>query len=294
MNPKLKVDMVYIILHYNSIEDTRNCIESIRGLKTYDSTNICKYKIVIVDNASPNGTGKQLKDEYGDDQDIVIILNKENSGFSAGNNLGYHYVKKNMDPDFITICNNDIVFDDREYVVKVFEEYEKKSFYVLGPDIYNPCLEIHQSPLGESSPTIAAAKRTVFLNTIAEYTFPVFWPIFGKREVEKAKNRTDSVVDYDRPREDVPLMGACLVFSKDFMAVREDAFAPETFLYYEEFMLYNFCIRNAYAMTYVPSIHVLHYEGRATATASSDERDRYRRLVKNIRRAAKVYIQDML
>ena len=312
MKDKKKVCMAFVILHYNSIDDTRKCIESIRRLaEVYTKTDLnsgtvqligrdsTKEKqepvhIVVVDNASPNGSGSLLKNEYGGVSDITLIMNRKNSGFSAGNNIGYKYVKENLEPDFVTVCNNDIVFDDEDFISKVVTEYKERHFFVMGPDIFNPILGIHQSPLGETSPSPAAARRTIKLNTIAEYTFPLFWPVFGKREVEKAKKRGDSVPDYDVSKEDVPLMGACLVLSKDFLEVRDNAFEPVTFMYYEEFMLYNFCIRNGYAMVYEPSIHVTHNEGSATKTAAKDEKDKYRRLVKNIRRAAQVYLDDML
>ena len=41
----------FVILHYNSIEDTQKCIQSIKQLDGHQ-----EIKVVIVDNASPNGT----------------------------------------------------------------------------------------------------------------------------------------------------------------------------------------------------------------------------------------------
>ena len=43
----------FVILHYRAIDTTRSCVKSIRALAG-------DKHIVIVDNASPNGTGKVL------------------------------------------------------------------------------------------------------------------------------------------------------------------------------------------------------------------------------------------
>ena len=47
----------FVILHYRAIDTTRSCVRSIRALAG-------DKHIVIVDNASPDGTGKQLAEEF--------------------------------------------------------------------------------------------------------------------------------------------------------------------------------------------------------------------------------------
>ena len=284
---KRQVEMAFVILHYNTLEDTKRCVESIREMNGSDN-----LAIVIVDNASPNGSGAEVHKMYQNDRDIKVILNKSNDGFSRGNNIGFRYIRKTYDAKFITICNSDIVFNDKTYIEDVRRIYEREGFCVLGPDIYNPKLKIHQSPLGEKSPSLSEVKRTIMLNKLAEITFPIFYPLIGKKEVAKAKKREDSVPDYDVDKDNVPLMGACFIFSDEFK--RSKAFAPETFLYYEEFLLYNYCRRNDLRMIYRPEIKVTHNEGGATKSVSADEKNRYRRLVHNIRKAAEIYYKDLI
>ena len=74
---------VYLILHYNVIDET---VKSVDSIKNNASGN---YKIIIVDNASPNGTAKDLRELYGSDKDIVLLFNDENLGFAKGNNVGF-------------------------------------------------------------------------------------------------------------------------------------------------------------------------------------------------------------
>ena len=79
----------FVILHYRAAEMTRTCVERIRAL------NGSNY-IVIVDNASPNGTGELLAEEYAGEDNITVLLNQENAGFARGNNLGIRWVCENQ------------------------------------------------------------------------------------------------------------------------------------------------------------------------------------------------------
>ena len=289
MPEKLNKKMVYLILHYNTADATRECVASIRKMSSYSDS-----AIVIVDNASPDKSGPALRDEFADDNNITVLLNKKNSGFSEGNNTGYRFIRETFDPDFITVCNNDTVFPEINYATIVERIYHEEHFYIMGPDIYNPRLQIHQSPLAKASPGKTAARKTIFLNHIADLCFPLFWITIGKRDaVKRFVNRTDSVENYEEKMNNVPLMGACLILSRDFINKHEQLFQPITFLYYEEFMLYNHCIRNGEKMVYRPEVQILHYEGQATSSLSSNDRDKYHRLVKNTLAASRIYLADL-
>ena len=288
MNKRTGRDMVYLILHYNAIEETMACVDSIRAMPSYPQS-----AIVIVDNASPDGSGAKLEHKYAADGQITVIRNGENSGFSKGNNLGYRYIRERFDAAFLTVCNNDIVFPEQAYTEKVRDIYNRTGFSVLGPDIWNPELSVHQSPLGKTSPDTRAVRRTIWLNGIANRTFPVFWPLVGKRDARQRFGARKDAANHEQEQENVPLMGACLILSKEFIRQKETLFEPETFLYYEEYLLYNHCRRQEMKMIYSPEIRVIHREGRATVSESDNERERYRRLVRNTLAAAKIYLKDL-
>ena len=210
MSERIPVRMAFVILHYNSIDETRECIRSIRVLNAWPGC-----AAVVVDNASPNGTGKILAEEYAGTDRVEVILNGTNAGFSAGNNAGYRFALEKYDPAFITICNNDVVFPEADYVAQVEAAYAESSFDVLGPDIFQTRLKIHQSPLGLKAPGTAEVRRTILLNTLAKQFFPLFWMLFGKKELRRIANRGDAE-NWNEVMRDVPLMGACLVFSGRF------------------------------------------------------------------------------
>ena len=72
----------FVILHYMALEETIQCVESIRNNIDGDK------KIVIVDNFSPNGTFKDLKVRYEKEPDVEVLETGSNLGFAKGNNFG--------------------------------------------------------------------------------------------------------------------------------------------------------------------------------------------------------------
>ncbi|CAK9884444.1 MAG: Putative teichuronic acid biosynthesis glycosyltransferase TuaH [Candidatus Erwinia impunctatus] len=78
---KLKVSI--IVLTYNNLDYTKNCLESLVLNTEYDN-----YEIILVDSNSVDGTKDYLKENYSRNKKFKVILNDENLGFAAGNNIG--------------------------------------------------------------------------------------------------------------------------------------------------------------------------------------------------------------
>lgn len=85
-----------IMLTYNQLEYTKICIESIRKY-----TRSGTYELIIVDNASDDGTIEWLKKQ----KDIISIFNESNVGFPNGCNQGIDVAIG----DNILFLNNDTI-----------------------------------------------------------------------------------------------------------------------------------------------------------------------------------------
>ncbi len=85
-----------VILTYNNLDYTKQCIESIREY----SKNV-DYELIVVDNLSTDGTREWLSDQ----DDIIKILNEENKGFPKGCNQGIEL----STADNILLLNNDVI-----------------------------------------------------------------------------------------------------------------------------------------------------------------------------------------
>ncbi|MBP3255724.1 MAG: glycosyltransferase family 2 protein [Clostridia bacterium] len=281
------LDVIFVILHYNTIDETINCVKSIKELKDNK-----KIKIIIVDNKSPNNTGIELEEMYKDDELVDVLLNDNNSGFSRGNNYGYTYMKEKYDTKFAIFCNNDIIFNDREIIEKIKNIYKKEKFYVLGPDVYNPRCDIHQSPIPIVNSKLWRVNITIFLNKLALTFFGFYWFLVThlSRNNKNKTNEENKIQEVKLERKNnVPMMGACLIFSNDFVKEREKVFEPETFMYYEEYMLHNWCVKNNKNTIFEPDITVYHNDGMATNSIKDTEKNKCRFRMEKILESAKIY-----
>lgn len=93
-----QLDLSIIIVNFNTQKITKECIESIvlhtRGIS---------YEIIVVDNASTDGSVAMLKSLKNNISGLRLILNKDNLGFGKGNNAGFKISKGN----FVLLLNTD-------------------------------------------------------------------------------------------------------------------------------------------------------------------------------------------
>lgn len=69
-----------VIVSYRSRELLRECLESLRA-----NPPSCPISVVVVDNASGDGTGAMVASEY---PEVDLIASEDNLGFAAATNLG--------------------------------------------------------------------------------------------------------------------------------------------------------------------------------------------------------------
>lgn len=284
------VKYCFVILHYQGIEDTRKCIESIKKL---DECEECR--VVVIDNNSPNKSGDVLRSEYEFDEQVDIILNPINDGFSRANNKACEYAHRKYSPNFYIVINNDIVIHDKQFLHKIDVEYSKSNFDVLGPDIYNPIQKVHQSPLRKKAPGVAEITKTILMNRVL--LFMLRNSISGKVVCKYFKKLEDVQKDsesYEKRQDSVCLMGAVMIFSSQFYEEKGAVFSPETDFYYEEFILYRYCIRKSANIIYTPDIYVEHNSGSATQKTYSQYRDRCKFIIENTIKGASIYRKYIL
>lgn len=296
----IKGDLMYafVILHYLSEEMTIECIDWIKKSCSLDS-----FKIIIVDNASGNGSGELLKKRYINDNSCDVIINEDNLGFAQGNNVGYKFAKNKYNPEYIIIMNNDVLIKDISFLKNVDKIYKETSFHVLGPNIISKLNGEHQNPLrlvGYTKAEMEKNKRNLekYVSHFPSHYFYYFTLKSAKIGVKKILGKEIKTVveskDYLQKRIYNPVLhGACYIFSKDFIYKEEFAFNPDTFLYYEEDILHYFCQKKGYTMIYDSSISVEHLEDVSTNMAITSPYKRLRMKYRNMLNSANVLLNLM-
>jgi len=95
MQPKVSI----VILNWNGLEDTSECIRSVMNLE-YDNR-----EVILVDNGSVDGSVKTLQGLF---PSITIMENKENNGFARANNQAIEYALA-KGTEYVWLLNNDTI-----------------------------------------------------------------------------------------------------------------------------------------------------------------------------------------
>lgn len=90
-----------IVLTYNNLQINKDCIRSILEETAYGN-----YELIIVDNASTDGTKEYLSELKAKNiSNVKVILNDTNLGFACGNNIGINEASGK----YVVLLNNDTV-----------------------------------------------------------------------------------------------------------------------------------------------------------------------------------------
>lgn len=258
---------VFVILHYNTLLETHDCVASIRN-----HVSGSNYHIIIVDNFSPNRTGLELKDEYATTSDVTVILNNKNLGFAKGNNVGFKYAKEVLNADFIILMNNDTELVEDTFVSIIEEEYKFSNFALLGPLEIIPEPPYHRKHEGKKNVTISRCMRSILLLSIYYLLSFVGLDIYIRRKFgNKSEKAIQSITEEPQIREEnVQLHGFFWIFSPQYIRLN-DGINPKTFLYREEELLFLRLKKQHLKSVYLPSLKIKHKCSKATSSLFKKE-----------------------
>jgi GT2 family glycosyltransferase/glycosyltransferase involved in cell wall biosynthesis len=87
-----------VVVTHGRLDLTRRCLETLLGDTTWP-----RFEVIVVDNASPDGTVAYLRHLEAHDQRLRVIHNDANRGFAAANNQGLAVAGG----DVLVLLNND-------------------------------------------------------------------------------------------------------------------------------------------------------------------------------------------
>jgi len=157
MNPKVSI----VVLNWNGLNDTIECLESLKKI-TYSN-----YEVIVVDNGSKGNDVNILENKYR--EYIKIIKNKENLGFTGGNNKGIQKAIEDGESKYILLLNNDTIVEPNflTELVKVAEKDEQIA--IVGSIIINYYTKKVVFTNGEIDKKLKIKARLDYLNSSAEW-----------------------------------------------------------------------------------------------------------------------------
>lgn len=257
----------FIVLQYNTPEETKGCIESIKKkMSSYDGWNI-----VIVDNGSTIENYNKILD-YNKKGNIDVIRIEKNQGFSKGNNFGYKYVKEKYNSEFYYFVSNDIRLLTDNLLKEIEKEFNESKFDVLGCNIIN-LNGYHTSPFNP----IWEYPKNLVTTWIGQ--FKSFYHKYLLKDNKKDNDFWDLRV-YNRTPQ-----GSAICFSRKAFNNLILPYYPETYLYHEEAILGFNLFKKGMTSVYLPQIKMLHKESVSINKSLGD-------INKIIKKAKKLKIQN--
>ncbi len=211
-----------IILNWNRKDDTISLLQSI-GKVSYPN-----FLLILVDNASSDGTVDAVKEKF---PFVKIIPNSENLRFAGGNNVGIEYALQTK-TDYVLLLNNDTIVDPN-FLSKLVEYAEgNNDVGIGGPKIFY----------------YYDQRRIWFAGGKIDY-WKGWISHIGIREVDHGQ--------YDSAREVDYITGCCMLVKRE--VIEKIGKLDESYFIYGEDS--DWCIRAkraGYSLVYVPSSIIWH------------------------------------
>lgn len=244
-----------IVVNWNRRDDTLYCLESLSHLR-YPN-----YRIILVDNASTDGSAEAVRGRF---PDVKIIEADQNLRFAGGNNLGLKNALSKAD-DFSLLLNNDTAAD---------------------PDFLNHLIEAAESGkrIGLVAPKILYHDRPDVIWFAGGVLKPAWGYVrhFGLRQLDDGR--------FDQRREVSFLTGCCLLIHKE--VIDEIGLLDENFYLYSEDA--DYCLRAlgvGFKLIYEPKARIYHKVSSSTGGAyhPAKWRHRYRSLFRLVKKHSPPY-----
>jgi GT2 family glycosyltransferase len=120
-----------IVLTYDNLAFNRLCLASV-----LQNTDYPNYELIVVDNASTDGTVAELQRLAGQYPQVRVILNDHNAGFGPGNNQGLAAATG----DILVLLNNDTIVP-RGWLTRLARHLADPRVGIVGPATNRTCNE---------------------------------------------------------------------------------------------------------------------------------------------------------
>jgi N-acetylglucosaminyl-diphospho-decaprenol L-rhamnosyltransferase len=227
-------DLSIIIVNWNTRELLARCLETIAAV-----TRGASYEIIVVDNASRDGSADMIRERF---PDVRLICNDMNAGFGVANNQGMAVARGRH----MLLLNSDTELQpgsDALSALAVFADAHPDAGAV-GPKLLN--LDGSLQPSWARFPTLASE---LLGRTVRAWTA---WP------GEPGAYETEW------------LSGACLLVPRAVLA-KTGGFDPRFFMYSEETDWCYRIRRAGYRVAFLERAHLLHLGGGSASRTSHNQ-----------------------
>ncbi|GBD86462.1 N-acetylglucosaminyl-diphospho-decaprenol L-rhamnosyltransferase [bacterium BMS3Abin03] len=239
------MNLSIIIVNYNVKEFLQNLLHSIEKA----SSGISK-EIIIVDNASDDGSVELIREKF---PDVKLIVNKKNLGFGKANNQALKIAKG----DFMLMLNPDTLVSEDTFDKMIGFFNSNPEAGLAGCKILNP------------DGSLQLACRRSFPGPWTSFTKVTgLSRLFPKNKLFARYNLT--YLDENKSYEVDAISGSFMMMRREVYE-KVGGFDEQFFMYGEDLDLCYRIQKAGYKVFYVHSTQIIHYKGESTKRSSLDE-----------------------
>lgn len=237
------MDVSVIIVNWNTKDILRDCLKSV-----YEQTKGNSFEVIVIDNASTDGSVKMIKSNFSQ---VFIIENTENRGFAAANNQGMKISKGR----YVLLLNSDTIVLDRAIAKSVAFADANPEAAVVG------CRVLNTNRTLQSTCFMFPSILNMLLSTTYLYKLFPRSKFFGRERMTWWKG--------DGMRE-VDVMTGC------FMLVRREAIEQvgmmdEQFFMYAEETDWCYQFKEAgWKVMFTPCAEIIHLGGQSSKKIATE------------------------
>lgn len=249
------VEVSIIIVSFNTRKLLKSCLESIK-----EKTKGVSYEVLVVDNASKDGSAEMVKREF---PEVTLIGNKKNLGFAAANNQGITQARGK----FVLLLNSDTLLIEDVISDMVVWMKDHLKVGIATASLTNPDGSLQ--PTGGFAPTLGRVATWMFFLDDLPFFSRLLRPIHPHSPTFLVASKF-----YTQERELDWVTGA-------FMLVRRKVFdqvglLDEDFFMYVEDVEFGYrAKKTGWQVVYVPSYHLVHFGGASDKRKSDKGRPAY-------------------
>jgi hypothetical protein len=239
-----KIDVSIVVVNWNSKDLLKNCLNSV-----YQTINNLTFEIIVVDNASSDGSVEMLERDF---PQVIKISNQTNRGFGAANNQALAVMKGK----YALLLNTDTLLTPHAVdKLWAFCEAESSAAIVCGQ-------LLNADGSKQNSMASFPSLLTLATNTsLLEYLFPKQFP--SKR------------YKHDKPIAVDSAIGACMMVRKKALE-EAGVFDERYFFFFEETDLAYTMHLAGWETYHIPDAYIYHLQGQSIGNNARSRIEFYR------------------
>jgi GT2 family glycosyltransferase len=256
---------VVITINYQSAVSTLKFLGSLQGLKAFSD-----IEVIIVDNASGEEDLSSIRHAIEQLSNVELLASAENRGYFGAARFAFdrHVAKEHVLPDWLVVCNHDVLIEDQDFFSKLFSQ-DPMAAGVIAPRIQVLPSREDQNPFMRGRP--GWWRRFTMRFYSFSYPFGVTWDWLSRQK----RLIRSSILSWVPRSNEFPTReciysghGAFMIFSRRFFDAG-GSLDDQLFLFGEEIAVGETCRSLGLPVIYEPSISVLHNEHQSVGIGMS-------------------------